>query len=423
MQRRHFLLATAALAAGGAFLLRPADAGGPYPPYFTQLNALLRAQGPGRPLLVIDRARLRANCAKVKAALAPDKAFRVVAKSLPSLPLLQEVMAQMDTRRLMVFHQPHLNVLARALPDCDLLLGKPMPVAAAATFYRSLGATAFDPARQLQWLVDSHDRLQAYLQLAQSLGTRLRVSLEIDVGLHRGGLAGPEALPPLLDLIAAHPQHLDFAGFMGYDAHVGKLPAVLETRAQSFARACDAYRAMQAALFARQPSWRERGDLVFNGAGSPTLRLHGPESPLNEVAAGSCLVKPTDFDLDLLADLEPAAFIATPVLKAQDGVTIPGIEGARRLFAAWNPNQQRSYFIYGGLWLARYESPPGLFDNGLYGKSSNQAIVTGSARLPLRVDDHVFLRPTQSERVLLDFGDLAVVEDGRLAAWWPALPA
>lgn len=423
MQRRHFLLATAALAAGGAYLLRPADAGGPYPPYFAQLNALLRAQGPGRPLLVIDRARLRANCAKVKAALAPGKAFRVVAKSLPSLPLLQEVMAQLDTRRLMVFHQPHLNALARALPDSDLLLGKPMPVAAAATFYRSLGATAFDPVRQLQWLVDSQERLQAYLQLAQSLGTRLRVSLEIDVGLHRGGLAGPEALPPLLDLIAAHPQHLDFAGFMGYDAHVGKLPAVLETRAQSFARACDAYRSMQAALFARQPSWRERGDLVFNGAGSPTLRLHGPESPLNEVAAGSCLVKPTDFDLDLLADLEPAAFIATPVLKAQDGVTIPGIEGARRLFAAWNPNQQRSYFIYGGLWLARYESPPGLFDNGLYGKSSNQAIVTGSARLPLRVDDQVFLRPTQSERVLLDFGDLAVVEDGRLAAWWPALPA
>ena len=424
MRRRTFLLGSAAAAVtGGALLLRPADAGGPYPAYFTRLNQLLRNQGPGRPLIVIDRARLQANCAKVKAALAPGKAFRIVAKSLPSLPLLQEVMAQMDTQRLMVFHQPHLNALATALPQADLLLGKPMPVAAAATFYRTLGNTPFDPARQLQWLIDSPLRLQEYLKLAQDLGTTLRVSLEIDVGLHRGGLQRPEDLKAILDMVRAHPQQLAFAGFMGYDAHVGKLPAVLESREQSFAKACDAYRAMQEALFRFEPSWRERQDLVFNGAGSPTLRLHGKESPLNEVAAGSCLVKPTDFDLDLLADLEPAAFIATPVLKVQDGVTIPGIEGLRGLFSAWNPNQQRSYFIYGGLWLAKYEAPPGLFDNGLYGKSSNQAIVTSSHRVPLAVNDHIFLRPTQSERVLLDFGDLAVLENGGLGAWWPTLPA
>lgn len=422
MRRRTFLLGTAALAAGGALALRPADAGGPYPAYFAQLNTLLRAQGPGRPLMVIDRERLRANCAKVKARLAPGKAFRVVAKSLPSLPLLTEVMGLMGTQRLMVFHQPHLNALAAALPQSDLLLGKPMPVAAAATFYRTLGATAFAPSRQLQWLIDSRERLQEYLQLAQTLGTRLRVSLEIDVGLHRGGLDSVAALAPLLELVKTHPQHLELAGLMGYDAHVGKIPSVLESREKSFAQACDAYRTMQQGLYALQPELRER-ELVFNGAGSPTLRLHDERSPLNEVAAGSCLVKPRDFDLDLLADLEPAAFIATPVLKELEGVTIPGIEGASGIFPRWNRNQQRSYFIYGGLWLAQYESPPGLFDNGLYGKSSNQAIVTSSARVPLRVNDHVFLRPTQSERVLLDFGDLAVIEGGKLAHWWPALPA
>jgi D-serine deaminase-like pyridoxal phosphate-dependent protein len=421
MKRRAFVLGSLGLAAGGALLLRPRAAGGAYPPYFAALNTLLRGQGPGRPVLVIDQARLQANCARVKQALAPHLAFRVVAKSLPSLPLLQQVMAALATQRLMVFHQPHLNAVVTALPQSDLLLGKPMPVQAAATFYRTLRDTAFAPATQLQWLIDSRERLQEYLQLAETLGTKMRVSLEIDVGLHRGGLATPEDLKPLLDLIAAHPERLEFAGFMGYDAHVGKIPSLLETRAQSFAKACDRYRGFQQALFALQPAWRDRA-LVFNGAGSPTLRLHGKESPLNEVAAGSCLVKPTDFDLDLLDDLAPAAFIATPVLKTLDGVTIPGIEGARRAFAWWNPNLQRSYFIYGGLWQAHYEAPPGLFDNGLYGRSSNQAIVTSSAAVPLAVNDHVFLRPTQSERVLLEFGDLAVVNDGRLAAWWPVLP-
>ncbi|HET8732088.1 MAG TPA: alanine racemase [Moraxellaceae bacterium] len=422
MHRRTFLLGGAALAAGGIALLRPSDQGGPYPPYFAALNDLLRAKGPGRPLIVIDRDRLQANCVKVKAGLARGKAFRIVAKSLPSLPLLQDVMAQMDTHRLMVFHQPHLNAIATALPKADLLLGKPMPVNAAATFYRTLGTTSFDPARQLQWLIDSRERLQEYLQLAQTLGTRLRVNLEIDVGLHRGGLPDAADLSPLVALIVANPAHLEFSGFMGYDAHVGKIPTVIESRATSFNKACTAYRRFQDALFQLQPDWRSKA-LTFNGAGSPTLRLHDAASPLNEVSAGSCLVKPSDFDLDLLADLEPAAFIATPVLKALPGVTLPGIEGTRHLFSLWDPNQERSYFIYGGLWMARYESPPGLRDNGLYGKSSNQAIVTSSLRVPLRVNDQIFLRPTQSERVLLDFGDLAVTQGGRLTAWWPALPS
>jgi D-serine deaminase-like pyridoxal phosphate-dependent protein len=42
--------------------------------------------------------------------------------------------------------------------------------------------------------------------------------------------------------------------------------------------------------------------------------------------------------------------------------------------------------------------------------------------VPLAVDDYIFLRPTQSERVLLEFGDLAVVRGGQLVDGWPVLP-
>ncbi|MDI1302473.1 MAG: alanine racemase [bacterium] len=421
MKRRNLILGMTGLAAASALLLRPQDKGGPYPPYFSALNQELRRNGPGRPLLLIDKDRLLANCHKVKAQLPASKAFRIVAKSLPSLPLLQTVMDVMDSKRLMVFHQPHLNAIAEAMPASDLLLGKPMPVNAAAQFYRALKNTAFNPALQLQWLIDTPERLREYQQLATSLGTRLRISIELDVGLHRGGVASPEALKPLLDIMAGDKEHLELAGFMGYDAHVGKIPSIIETRAHSFEKACAHYRNCQQALYAWQPEMAQKA-LVFNGGGSPTLRLHKADSPVNEVASGSCLVKPTDFDLDLLADLEPAAFIATPVLKVLEGTTIPGIEGTRRLFSLLNPNAERSYFIYGGLWQAHYESPPGLFDNSLYGKSSNQAIVNSSHNVPLHVNDQIFMRPTQSERVLLEFGDLAVISNGRLAGWWPVLP-
>jgi D-serine deaminase-like pyridoxal phosphate-dependent protein len=77
--------------------------------------------------------------------------------------------------------------------------------------------------------------------------------------------------------------------------------------------------------------------------------------------------------------------------------------------------------VYGGRWLANYASPAGLRDNSLYGVSSNQSIANGSRRTHLRVDDHVFLRPTQSEAVLLQFGDLAIVRGGEIEHYWPVL--
>ena len=70
-------------------------------------------------------------------------------------------------------------------------------------------------------------------------------------------------------------------------------------------------------------------------------------------------------------------------------------------------------------WPAEPESPPGLEYNRLYGRSSNQELLTGSRSVSLAPDDYLFLRPTQSEAVLLQFGDLVVYEDGHVTQRWP----
>lgn len=423
MTRRKLLrrLAMAGAATTCAALLRPRDEGAAHNAYYGALNTLLRQEAAGRPVLVLDLERLDRNLQRVRAWLPAGKAFRVVSKSLPAVDLLQRVMQAMGTERLMVFHQPHLLALATQLPRADMLLGKPLPVTAAAAFYRELRGTDFAPSRQLQWLIDTRERLLQYRELAQGLGQKLRINLEIDVGLHRGGLQDPRELKALLSIIAESSGRLELAGLMGYDAHVGKIPSVIESRAASLQHVITRYRDFLQELAAHLSPAQLAG-LLLNGAGSPTFRLHGAESPLNELAAGSCLVKPTDFDLDLLADLEPAAFIAAPVLKAQDGLALPGLSALGPAWAAWDRNRRRTFFIYGGLWMAQLESPPGLRDNQLYGRSTNQAILNGSARTALNVDDYVFFRPTQSEKVLLEFGDLLAVRGGRIEARWPVLP-
>ena len=186
--------------------------------------------------------------------------------------------------------------------------GKPMPVAAAARFYDQHDGSGFDPSRQLQWLIDSNQRLAQYQQLARQLNMPMRINLEIDVGLHRGGLGSVEELAEVVRVIEAD-SLLTFSGFMGY---------------------------------------------------------------------------------------EPASVMA------------------------WlNPNRERAFFIYGGYWKAVPESPAGLSVNPIYGHSTNQEMLNGSASIDLRQDDWVFLRPTQSEHVFLQFGDIAVYDNGEIIDRWP----
>ncbi|MCY1510632.1 hypothetical protein D9M68_450190 [compost metagenome] len=422
MNRRNFIVGTAGagvLLAGVGAWLRPTDKGAPYSDYFARLNRELRALGPMRPVLLIDLDRLDHNVDVVMQSVRrAGKHLRLVEKSLPSPQLLDYIARRAGTRRLMSFHQPFLNHDAARFPDADILLGKPLPVRSAQLFYENHRGP-FDPATQLQWLLDTPERLQQYLLLAQGLKTRLRINIELDVGLHRGGVQDQVTLGRMLTLIGANPQHLEFAGFMGYDPFVGMgVPGILGSPEELFAKVMALYdgfvdytRTQHATL------WRP--DLTLNTAGSPSYRMHERESTSSEVSVGSALLKPTHYDLPSLVEHQPAAYIASPVLKSIGAVRIPALDGKSALFSWWDPNQRETFFIYGGNWMAEPESPQGLRFNGIYGRSSNQEMVNGSSAVGLSVDDQVFLRPTQSESVLLQFGDLLAVREGRIVEAWP----
>jgi D-serine deaminase-like pyridoxal phosphate-dependent protein len=164
------------------------------------------------------------------------------------------------------------------------------------------------------------------------------------------------------------------------------------------------------------------GRLCFNGAGSPTLHHYEGDALVNDISAGTCLVKPTHYDLDSLADFEPAAFIATPVLKRLQGARLPALGWTGPLIRAWDRNQLQTYFGYSGNWMADCESPPGLSPHFAYA-SSNQQGYNASSSVDIDVDDFIFLRPQQSEAVLLQFGDLLALRGDAIVDRWPVLSA
>ena len=162
--------------------------------------------------------------------------------------------------------------------------------------------------------------------------------------------------------------------------------------------------------------------LLRNAAGSPTFRLYEDTGIANEVSVGSALVKPAHFDKELLAPFQPAAFIATPVLKATGKTRLPGLEFAGGAARAIEPDKAQTFFIHGGNWMADPVNPPGLSYNKMFGRSSNQEMLNGPAELSLAPDDFVFLRPHQSEAVFLQFGDIAAVRGDKIVEWWPTFP-
>jgi D-serine deaminase-like pyridoxal phosphate-dependent protein len=400
--------------AGLGYGLKPADhcAGG-HDGYFAGLSAALHRAGIAQPTLVIDRQKLAANIKAIDLVTgAGNLPVRVVVKSLPALELINLVATSLSSDRFMVFNGATLREIVQHKPKADVLLGKPLPATQVQAFYQQpesrIGAGP-------QWLVDTPSHLVEYAQIAHAAGVQMRVNFEIDVGLHRGGFNDEGLLAQAVKQAQAD-AHLTVGGLMGYDPHV---PKTIDPQS-AFAASQKIYAGAKAVL--QHVLGVDPGGLCLNSAGSPTFSLHAAGTQANEVSIGSAFVKPGDFDLKTLAFCEPAAFIATPVIKALDRTQIPSLEGLSGLFSALDPNTGRAFFIYGGHWLAKPVSPIGLQYNDLFGRSSNQEMLNCSDGIKLAVDDYVFLRPNQSEAVFLQFGDIAIYDGGDITAHWPTFP-
>lgn len=401
--------------------------------YFSQISQALIQAGAHRPTLVVDKQRLDENLDTLLSVIQTGFNYRIVAKSLPSVPLLKYIMARSGSNRLMSFHLPFLLHVVEQLPQADILLGKPMPVASARQFYQwhqSLDTSSFIPRKQLHWLVDNLERLLQYQALAKELNCSLNINLEIDVGLHRGGFnadshKSSSELNQALEILNAD-KRLILTGLMGYEAHVIKMPKLIGGTTKAFKLAMQSYQTCLQQVV-NQFGQKFCDGLILNAGGSCTYPLYNKcnnkvnnrSLAVNDIAAASALVKPSDFDVHTLKHHKPACFIATPILKLVNKPEIPMLKNLSKFLHIIGLLPKQACFIYGGNWLASPCFPKGTKCSNIFGHSSNQEMYELTDGHSIKMDDYLFFRPTQSEAVFLQFGDIAVYEKGSIIDWWP----
>ncbi len=383
--------------------------------YFDGIGQALHKAGIGAPVLVIDGDRLDANLQIFKKQIPPKLAYRIVAKSLPSAALLSHVAKSCRTDRLMSFNTIMLRQMLELFPAGNHLLGKPVTLAAIKSFYDQLPRRLHRAAQNIHWLVDTTERLQSLARYARQSRRRLHICLEIDIGLHRGGFA--EDLTAPLNILAASPD-LQLTALMGYEPHLVKLPTINQWRQKARRDSQKIYRELCHQIDGIMGAGTSEG-LIRNIGGSGTFQFYKDTSLANEIAAGSVLVKPSDFDLPLLSAFKPACFIATPILKTLQNIRMPAHELATDMLGA--PASGQTLFTHGGYWMADPVYPARLGYHDLYGRSSNQEMMTYSGRKKLAPDDFVFLRPRQSEAIFLQFPDWAIYRRGKIDALWHPL--
>lgn len=415
------LAVAALLALGLAVALRPADEGRPHDAEMAALQAELQRQAPGRSLALLDLDALEANARLVRGQIHPELSLRLVTKSLPSMPLLRHLMQRLATDRLMAFSEPFLDALLTELgADADILLGRPLPAAAAARLIAKHRATG-----RVCWLVDHAARLAAYAAVAEQAGRVLRICIELDVGLRRGGVGDPAALDAILDGIAKA-SYLSLGGFMGYDGHVPHgLPALTDADAE-FAAVHRRYAALVGAGRAAHPDLFA-GPLIHDSGGSGTFARYGerPASPVDGISVGSAFLAPAHFPAARALGLRPAVLLAAPVLKVLAVPRVPFAAPVGPLLGWWDVNLSRNHFLGGGGWPADPRSPGGLRRNPLWDRGPvvvnllpNQPLYAGSPAAGLAEGDFVFFDPWEGD-AMVGFAELTLLSEGAVVGAWP----
>lgn len=163
-------------------------------------------------------------------------------------------------------------------------------------------------------VADTREGVAALGEAARESGRVLKVMVDLDIGLHRTGVAVGEVAYALAADIAAH-AHLEFVGLQAYAGHVMHIGDSAERRTKSLA-------GMAAVKTARDELTRRNlPPRILSGGGTGTCHIDVDAQVLTELQAGSYVFMDREYnDVWTKAGEHPpfqtALFVQTTVISA-----------------------------------------------------------------------------------------------------------
>lgn len=367
-------------------------------------------QGRRAPFAFLDLDLLQDNI-QLTLARAKDKKIRLATKSLRSVSVIRRILAASPQfQGLMCFTAREAIYLA-SLGFTDLLVGYPC------YGERDIEevAQAVASGASITLMVDSIAHIERVNAVAERIGTKIPLCLDIDMslplpglrfGVWRSPLRTASDTRPIIERIqASKGVHLD--GIMGYEAQIAgvgdnfsgqalknRLVRMLKDRSAGEV----ARRRAEVVALARSLGRELR---FVNGGGTGSMRTTGAEAVVTEITVGSGFYGPGLFDHYQEFHYQPAAAYAVEIIRRPADGVYTCLGGGYIASGAVGPEKAPVVYLPAG---ARLDSNEGA------GEVQTPIHYSGPERLGL--GDPVFLRHSKAGELCERFTQLLLVSNG-----------
>ena len=243
--------------------------------------------------------------------------------------------------------------------------------------------------------VDSADNVDMLSAAAAAARVRLGVLVEVDVGMHRCGVAPGQAALELARLMAAAPG-LKFEGLQGYEGHCVDLRDTTEREAKT----------RQALKLLVDTRWLiERAGLKVNsvsGGGTGTYTITGDCDGVNELQTGSYAAMDWWYS-DIRPEFQQAMSILATVISRPSPEWVVIDVGRKGIGAEWGPPRVKNV---PGATVASYSSEEHLK-------------ITVPADSKLRIGDRLEIIPSHGCTTSNLYSEFVVHKEGCVTTRWP----
>ena len=252
-------------------------------------------------------------------------------------------------------------------------------------------------------VADSATCVDGYEHAARESGKRLSVIVDVDIGLHRTGIAPGEPAAELAKRIAAS-EHLTFAGLQGYAGQLQHVPAFEERRTQSLAALKLLGETRDRIVAAGVPC------PIVSGGGTGTFNIDAEARVFTELQAGSYVFMDKQYGEVRIANAAPlpfesSLFVQSTVISA----TMPGL--------ATTDAGLKSFATEAGAPIIHTGAPEGA--TYFFFGDEQGGIILGGADKKLPLGAAVLCTAPHCDPTVNLYDAYHVVDGDRLTAIWP----